>query len=304
MTFFEQLEVDLVSAKQASSWTEIQYAVLGAYINNAPTVAVPENSRRYPKEVYIRGVGEGGVSTAINTATRWLFGLPVMVGKPPGSPVFHVMSVALTNEADPVTNDPGVAPHASQHSLRNLGVGDSAFTASVGEDPVFVNPNQIWQASLQPATGLKVYLTPGWLRFGWTTVWHKGEESEDLTSRVPGSGLARFVLIEQDINLNVYYTNGDAFAPDFQPAFSAQAPVIDAGKYQRGYVLLINGVTQIHYGHIWTGIQQNAISDAGMKPETINGKLTIPSGYQQEWFQKLSVTGYLNVQGALHVRAV
>ena len=259
----------------ASAWSEVQTARLGAVISNQQVVRVPETARQYPNQCYYTSLENDRIGRVINTVTPYRYGLHIKIGYPPGDRTrLHVMGLASDPMEDMSADEVGTVPHAMQHSLRAAGLFRK-WEGKVGEDVVLIDARQMWNSSIQPWSGLTVYLTPGWVKLGSLMEYYPGEEY-DLSAYQPGgTGYdGCFVLLELDRDMVVHATAGPVFYYGaFSQSYTNYLPAPDGNRYQLGYVALESTFNSVTWFHVWTGMQQAAMADVARQRQEIDLEL-------------------------------
>jgi hypothetical protein len=254
----ERSAVDLTAEVQSTIWTGLKTVRIGAEIAGEQLVSVIESERQYRHQVYYTELDGSAGGKVIDTTSDRYYGRIVEIGYPPGDKKrLHVHRIVTMPEIDPAWSGVGVPPHAGQHELIGLGIGET-WSGKVGHDPVRIEARQLWNASVQPWDGMVAYLAPGWYWLGQRRLYYPGAELADLTAQQPsGVGYAKFCLIELDENLTVYYSYGPEFLEDAPPmSLSALVPEGTDQRFQVGAILLTEGMTQITFAYIWAGLAQ------------------------------------------------
>lgn len=266
------IEADHIAA---TAWSEVQTAMLGATISNQQIVKVPDTARQYPNQCYYTSLEGDRIGKVINTVAPYRYGLHVKIGYPPGDRTrMHVMSLASDPSENRSADEVGTVPHAMQHSLRAAGLFRN-WDGKVGEDVVLFDARQAWNTNIQPWTGLTIYLTPGWVKFGGYMEYFPGEEY-DLSAYQPGGTAydGRFVLLELDRDMTVHATAGPVFyyGPAHAP-YTDYLPAPDGNHFQLGYVALEATFDAVTWMHIWTGMQQSAMADMARQRQELDLEL-------------------------------
>lgn len=243
------------------SWTGLRLMKLGLpNPDGSTTIKVPEDKRRHPNEVYVREMDGRGWTTAIALSSAnipYIGGLTVLVGFPPeDKTALYVYKAAYNAAAEPSTDQPGASPHSAGHSLIYLGYTGSQPGSGMGIDPILIDDRQLWNVQIVPFSSMVARLTYGWIAFEHEVKWFPGQSTIDFTTERPTTAnRAKFVLVEIDRDLNVYYSYGSEFNRNMTGAYLYQyMPTPTPGRYPIGAICLVNGMTGIQWTNIWSGL--------------------------------------------------
>lgn len=259
ITDYEQQSAELV---RSSQWTGLVVVMMGAAVGGVQRVAVPEADRIYPNQVYYTSLDGTQIGKAINVKAPNRYGRQIRIGYPPNDSRLHVYDIATAYEADPAADEVGAANHGTQHSLRNLGWGES-WSGKVGEDVVMVEARQMWNVTLQPYSGTVLYLPAGWVMFGSSGQFWPGGVLADQAVYVPvQAGRGRWVLVELDRDLTLHYTYGGLFDVALPAStITSYIPARDGNRFPCGAALLKQGVSTITWAYIMAGMNLQAVPD-------------------------------------------
>ena len=184
-----------------------------------------------PNYVWVR-IGNQTAYAVFNVRVAPYNDLPVLIGRTPDLPdTDQVLGVDWGEWLDKWTS-PFLPRHGITHAWN-------------GADPTWIDKRAITSLLVRatdPASMRVIVL--GTERYPWGTGWHEfyTSLSDDLTSRIPGAGEHRLVLLSIDAASNsLQYTNGAA-VPE---AMIATAPTPPAGCIPLACVELTNGMSTI-----------------------------------------------------------
>jgi len=221
-------------------------------------------------QYYVTRSDTGGYESVFNHIAPPEPDLEVFCGKLYGHDYFEVASFDFQSLAR-LGRRIGAGPHHQQHEVRiKFGQADEPTVQQLGPDPVFLSNLQLTNLALAPHQGMVVKALSGAFEINGVPYWSEGGLLDDQTPEMPGSGMTKLCLVEEDNAGDFYYSYSAEFATTTNvPAILTNTPTRTSGRKARGLLLLVDGETALGWNRILP--LASITADAAIPPAVMIG---------------------------------